>query len=847
MGEVYRAEQQEPIRRELAVKLIKVGMDTKQVVARFESERQALALMSHPNIARVHDAGATDQGRPFFVMEYVDGLPITAYCDEHDLTTVARLRLFIQVCEGVQHAHQRGIIHRDIKPSNVLVTQVDGVAVPKIIDFGVAKAIGQRLTKESVLTQVGVLIGTPDYMSPEQAAFTVPDIDTRTDVYSLGVVLYELLIGVRPFGVEELGKAAFDEICRTIREVQPSKPSTRITSLGDASRDAARHRRTDPSSLARELRGDLDWITMKALEKERNRRYDSPNDLAADIKRHLGHEPVVAGPPSSLYRAGKFVRRHRMGVGFAGVLILVLVSFGITMAFQADRIADERDRANLEADTASQVSEFLVGLFELSDPAKTLGSTITAREILDQGADRIERELGDQPRVRARLMHTLGRVYLNLGLYDAGANLLEDALESQRDNLGPEHPATLDVLSSLALLELERDRMTDAASLYSELLQSRRRVLGPDHPDTFKAMTGLAFVYRTQGRSDEAEALFVEALEGQRRVLGTEHPSVYGTMVRLAGLRSNQGRLDEAEALFLQALELVERVRGKDHPLALSARDGLGFLHMRQDRYEDAERQYILALEGRRRVLGDDHHDTLWSMSALANLYTSQGRYDDAEPIYLEALAALKRVVGLDHRQTLYTMGNLAAQYVAQERYDEADPLFRESLEISRRMLGVDAWATLIVQYELGRSLLKQERYDEAEELLLDTFERAQRTLEDDSPDMLQIKFLLARLYRKQGRYGEAAPMLLETLSTRRPAVGSDRLTRACLYELACVKGAQGEREEALRFLQQAVDSARDMGENIGPLLEDPDLLALRDDPDFQRIIAGEQDTTNNR
>src|SRR5512137_388222 len=329
MGEVWVAEQHKPIHRRVALKLIKAGMDTRQVIARFESERQALALMDHPAIAKVFDAGETAEGRPYFVMEYVQGIPITAYCDQNRLTTQERLDLFRRVCEGVQHAHQKAIIHRDLKPSNILVAIQDGIAVPKIIDFGVAKAVAQSLTERTMYTELGVLIGTPEYMSPEQAEMTGQNIDTRTDVYSLGAILYELLVGALPFDPKELRRAGFDEIRRKIREVDPPKPSTKLSTMGEASTTQAQNRRTEGPALIRQLRGDLDWITMKALEKDRTRRYGSPSDLEADIDRYLHNQPIVARPPSTVYKAGKFVRRHRFGVGVASAVAMLLIAFSV--------------------------------------------------------------------------------------------------------------------------------------------------------------------------------------------------------------------------------------------------------------------------------------------------------------------------------------------------------------------------------------------------------------------------------------------------------------------------------------------------------------------------------------
>ena len=411
MGEVWLAEQKEPIRRRVAVKIIKQGMDTRQVVSRFESERQVLAVLDHPNIAKVLDAGSTKWGKPYFVMEYVEGETITEYCDKHQLTTQQRLELFFKVCDGIQHAHRNGIIHRDIKPGNVLVTFQNSEPMPKIIDFGVAKATDLRFAERSLFTEVGQLVGTPEYMSPEQAEMSGLGIDTRTDIYSLGVLLYVLLVGVLPFDPKDLRRAGYDEIRRRIREEEPARPSSRLSTLGGDLPSLAKARGTNPTKLTQELRGDLDWIVMKAMDKDRTRRYETPTELSADLHRHLLNEPVSASPPSTMYRIRKFVRRHTVGVSFAAVVVVLLAALGVTMVIQAGRIAQERDRANeqaalaaKEAETSQQVADFLVSLFEVSDPNRALGETITAREILDKGAVRIQDELADQPAVQATML-----------------------------------------------------------------------------------------------------------------------------------------------------------------------------------------------------------------------------------------------------------------------------------------------------------------------------------------------------------------------------------------------------------------------------------------------------------
>jgi serine/threonine protein kinase/tetratricopeptide (TPR) repeat protein len=667
MGEVYLAEQEKPVRRRVALKIIKRGMETDQVIARFEAERQALAMMNHPNVAKVFDAGATEQGRPYFAMEYVEGVPITEFCDRHRLTTKERLDLFMQVCEGVQHAHQNAIIHRDIKPSNVLVSTQDGKRITKIIDFGVAKATTQRLTERTIYTELGQLIGTPEYMSPEQAEMTSESVDTRTDVYSLGVLLYELLVGALPFDPRELRRAGFDEIRRKIREEEPSKPSTRLSTLGEVATGSARNRRTDPTSLARQLRGDLDWITMKALEKDRTRRYGSPNEFAADINRHLKDEPVLAGPPSTAYRMGKFVRRHRVGVTIAVAAFLLLLGFAARERIQANRIAQERDRANL-------VSEFQADMLGEVDPER-LGKTLRAdlrervaegqrrrgatdddvdaalasfeevmrvvnptdaalrvidEDILDRAGKTIEERFSDQPLIAARLRHTIGNTYRRLGLWDRAEPHARLAVEIRQDVLGEEHPDTLNSMNNLANLYWSQNRYDEAEPLHLETLETQRRVLGDDHPDTLNSMNNLANLYWSQDRYDEAEPLHLETLEARRRLLGEDHPDTLNSMNNLAILYMYQGRYDEAEPLYLEVLETERRVLGEDHPNTLATLNNLAVMYAQQGRYDEAEPFFLENLEVRRRVLGTNHPDTLQSLYNLACAWALQGQRDKA-------------------------------------------------------------------------------------------------------------------------------------------------------------------------------------------------------------------------
>jgi len=472
MGVVFLAEQLHPVQRNVALKLLRAGFDSAEFLARFEMERQSLARMSHAGIARVFDAGVTDRGRPYLVMEHVPGEPILRFADRQRLSTDDRLSLFIRVCEAVQHAHRRGVIHRDLKPSNILVVLEDDRPTPKIIDFGVARAV-DRSDPGGTLTEAGRMIGTPEYMSPEQAGLDGEDVDTRTDVYSLGVVLYELLAGAQPFDAGSLRRAGYDEIRRIIREETPPRPSTRLVTLGAESDRVAQSRRTDPPALARKLRGDLDWITMKALEKERDRRYGSPSEFAEDLRSYRTDLPVVARPPSLVYRAGKFVRRHKVGVSAALVVVVALVAgisfggWGLVRALAAEK------EARSEAAASLRIADFMVGLFEGSDPSRSRGREVSARDLLDAGIARIETELADDPEVRARMMGAMGGVYRNLGDYEQALELFRSERELLLELHGETHLDTLRSIGDIAITYWYLERFDEAEPLLRKIWKLR--------------------------------------------------------------------------------------------------------------------------------------------------------------------------------------------------------------------------------------------------------------------------------------------------------------------------------------------------------------------------------------
>ncbi len=727
MGQVWLAEQIAPFRRRVALKIIKSGRFDATSLQRFEVERQSLAMMDHYAIAKVFDADCTTDGQPYFVMEYVLGLPVTKYCDDKRLTIRERLELFLKVCEGVQHAHQKAVIHRDLKPSNILVGEVDGKPMPRIIDFGIAKAISRQA--DETLTQAGWLVGTPGYMSPEQADPSLLDVDTRTDVYSLGVILYELLTGMVPFDPKQWRTKPLDEVLRQLREEEPSPPSKRVSNEQQNSMAAAEDRKLQRDQLVHLLKGDLDSITAKAIEKDRARRYGTPSELAADICHYLNNEPVAARPASTGYRLQKYARRHRMGVAVAVGLVLLLATFAIMQAVQLRRITRERDRAN-------RITDFMTNMFKVSDPSEARGNSITAREILDKASKDIDRGLAKDPDLNAQMTSTMAGVYKNLGLYPRARSLLERAIEIERRIAGPEDRDTLRLRSTLGYVLEEEGHYVEAEKLERQALDSQRRVLGPESEDTLTSMNNLSRILDQEGHYTEAEKLERHTLEIERRRFGPDHADTVRAMNNLAITLYNEGNFAEAEKLDREMLGIRQRVLGPEHPDTLRMMTNLAAALYSEGQVAQAESLDRQTLEIERRILGPEHPDTVRTMNNLSNALLAERHYSEAEELARQTLDIRRRTLGPDSPETLTYLENLAIKVSYNKRYPEANKLFREAIERAAKSpepsVLSDAW------YAFGCGAAITGHHDEALQYLRQAIDKGY----DDADGMVADKDL---------------------------------------------------------------------------------------------------------
>jgi len=746
MGEVWLAEQLEPVRREVAIKLLKLGMSGRDVVARFEAERQMLALMDHPNIAKIYAGGLTTAGRPYFAMELVRGVPLTDYCDTQRLPTADRLRMFTHVCRAVQHAHQKGIIHRDLKPSNVLVTVVSGAPLVKIIDFGIAKAVaGQRLTDKTLHTRIGEMLGTPAYMSPEQADGLGIDVDTRSDIYSLGVMLYELLVGALPYEPPE--RAALQYAIRE-HDVQP--PSARVRTL--ATREvAAKFRQTTPEDLRRQLGGDLDQIVLHAMEKDRTRRYETANGFALDIERFLRHEPVSARPPSTMYRLQKFVRRHQAATAAGAIAILGLALGGGAAAIGLVRARASEAVAHREAETARRVSNFLVGLFTMNDPSESRGNIVTAREILDRGVARVRVDLRTEPRVQSSLLTTMGRVYASLGLYADAEALFRDALsiEQQPTSSGRGVPS---LLRDLADVVGSQRRTAEADSLLRLALEWLTSG-GQRAPDTITAsiLLSLASVESNAGRRASADTLLRLSLRIQENLPSPDSSALAETLARLAFLHDDDPATYEP---VLQRAYTIERaVRGGDHPRTLTVGNGLALMLWGMGRFADAERLLEEVIATRQRVLGASHPQVGGSLMNLGMVRVE--RNNDAG-----AVAPLERAVGLlspgDSAFGAYALHSLGEARLQLGMLRAAEEAFVRSVALLERKVGPTHNWTAQARTGLGDYYARTNRALDAELALRQAIRDQESNWGATHRRLVEPLAVLAGLFATLSRFAEA-------------------------------------------------------------------------------------------
>jgi eukaryotic-like serine/threonine-protein kinase len=816
-GVVYLAEQLRPIRRRVALKLIKPGMDTKQVIARFEAERQTLALMNHPGIAHVFDAGETEQGRPYFAMEFVPGSPITAFCDQERLRVRERLDLFLMVCDAVQHAHQKGVIHRDIKPSNILVARRDGVPQLKIIDFGIVKATSATMDDRLFATREGTTLGTLGYMSPEQTGAIDAAVDTRSDIYSLGVLLYELLAGAMPFDRAHLRQVSWSEAVRILREEDPPGLSARLARTGgEPLAEIARLRSVDARTLLREVRGELEWITLRALERKPDDRYASASELAADVRRHQGHETVLARPPGTLYRMRKFARRHRVGVVTA-TLVLASIIGGVIAA------GIGFTKARREADSARRVADFLVELFETPTPDRSLGETVTARTLLDIGARRIREEGIQDPIIRARLLSTLGQAHAKLGLHDEGLELLRDAAEATRDAAGPRSREYGVELSYLA----DEMRMAGKLEGIDSVIESSIAILS-EAPSADRSALAWALQRKCEwlhmdGKTAQADSLIrvaIAMLESSPKPDTAALVSSYTTKGNIAGARA---ALREQEQDYLRALSLASGSQAERPSRVLLLHRNLARLYVNLREPEEANRHAEEAVRLARAMFPPEHPSVGLALGARGDALRSERKWNEAAIAHEEALKILRASYRGDHPTLATELLVLSSIYQNAGDLDLAIERTRECCDMRSRLHGPESPRTADVLVILARLLVAA-----GETVAGDSVYRAAIPHVDHArPHAVAYAYMgYANVCRDRGRMIEA-----ETLYTRAEALLDTTAAPfqriyygECLADHAYLRSMRGQHGEAESMMQTAIaiqlrEDAEDSPDMVGGFL----------------------------
>lgn len=860
-GVVYRAEQTEPVKREVALKVIKRGMDTDAVVARFTAERQALAMMQHRGIATIYESGVTQDGRPYFAMELVRGQSITNYCDAHKLTIEERLRVFVQVCDAVQHAHTKGVIHRDLKPNNILVCENSKHPVVKIIDFGVAKALHEKLTEQTLHTHAGQIIGTPEFMSPEQSAHDPQAVDTRTDVYSLGMVLYVLLTGSMPFERDRFQGATLEQIRQIIREAPPTRPSTRVSTRRAQDGTLEAERSIDRATLVKLLKRDLDWIVVKCLEKSQERRYESASALRADIDRYLAHEPVLASPPSTTYKLRKFYRRNRVSVSAAGLVLVALVgglagtTYGLLeadrhrqlasdraeiaelaqqRAQEAERDASERAQAleliaTFQADQIGAVVPERMGLSlrdaiessvqeeqqESLDVSLTpVNFTNVALETLrenyfSRSLTEINERFKEQPEIQARLLHSLATTARNLGLFDIAREPQVRALELNRSIYGEMNVETLRSLMGQAIQLRYDGEMEASLAMHREVVARRTDLLGPDHPATLSAHNNLGVILQTMGMFDAARTAYSTAAEGRLEVLGQDHEDTLEAQANLGGLERAAGNVDASESLLQGVYERALESLGETHPRTISVFISYGNTLREAGRYEEAASLLKRVVTLRSSIFGDQHTATLTALNAYGQTLQEMGRAQDAEPELRKSYESRLRIFGSDNPLTVDAMNNLANALKDIGRFEEARVMYEESVESSVRVLGPDHPATLTTMNNLGSIYRELGQLDLSEQYYIQAYEGRIRELGPTHPNSIASMNNIGTLLQSQDRFEDAKPYFIRAAEGFKALHGLNHPdTLTAINNVAHIHKRLGEYAEAEPHYMEAINAA---------------------------------------